>query len=48
VVQSAALMTVVADREADIYPLWGTVPDPNCHVLTRARLAKVPTAKPLE
>jgi hypothetical protein len=34
--QSAALMTVVADREADIYPLWGTVPDPNCHVLTRA------------
>jgi len=36
VAQSAALMTVVADREADIYPLWGTVPDPTCHMLTRA------------
>jgi hypothetical protein len=28
VVRSAALMAVVADREADIYPLWGTMPDP--------------------
>ncbi len=36
VVHSAARMTVVADREADIYPLWGTIPDQTCHVLTRA------------
>ena len=36
VVHSAARVTVVADREADMYPLWGTVPSPNCHVLTRA------------
>ncbi len=36
VAQSAALMTVVADRGAGIYPPWGTVPDPKCHVLTRA------------
>jgi hypothetical protein len=36
VVQSAAMVTVVADREADIYPLWGSVPDRKCHVLTRA------------
>jgi len=36
VVHAAARMTVVADREADIYPLWGTVPDRTCHVLTRA------------
>ena len=36
VVHSAALLTVVGDREADIYPLWGSVPDPTCHVLTRA------------
>jgi len=36
VVHSAARVTVVADREADMYPLWATVPAPNCHVLTRA------------
>ena len=36
VVPSAARVTVVADREADMYPLWATVPSPNCHVLTRA------------
>ena len=42
VVTSAALMTVVADREADMYPLWGTVPDPACHVLTRALRDRLP------
>lgn len=36
VVHSAAVVTVVGDREADMYPLWGTVPGPRCHVLTRA------------
>jgi hypothetical protein len=36
VAQSAALMTVVADREADMYPLWAIVPDASRHVLTRA------------
>jgi Transposase DDE domain len=33
---SAALVTVVADREADMYPLWGRLPEPRFHVLTRA------------
>lgn len=37
VLQSAELVTVVADREADIYALWGSVPDEKVHVLTRAR-----------
>jgi hypothetical protein len=36
VLQPAALVTVVADREADIYPLWVTVPDRQFHALTRA------------
>jgi len=36
VLQPAAQVTVVADREADIYPLWGSVPEPQFHVLTRA------------
>jgi hypothetical protein len=36
VLRSAALVTVVGDREADIYPLWGGVPEPKVHVLTRA------------
>jgi hypothetical protein len=36
VTHSAAMVTVVGDREADMYPLWGTVPGPKCHVLTRA------------
>jgi hypothetical protein len=27
---------VVADHEADIYPAWGSVPQANFHVLTRA------------
>jgi hypothetical protein len=36
VLQPAALVTMVADREADIYPLWGSVPEAKFHVLTRA------------
>jgi hypothetical protein len=36
VLQPAAMVTVVADREADIYPLWGSAPDERMHVLTRA------------
>jgi Transposase DDE domain len=36
VLQPAAMVTVVADREADMYPLWGSTPDARMHVLTRA------------
>jgi len=36
VLQPAAQVTMVADREADIYPLWGSVPEARFHVLTRA------------
>jgi len=36
VLRPAALVTVVADREADIYPLWVTVPDRQFRALTRA------------
>jgi hypothetical protein len=36
VLKSAAMVTVVADREADIYPQWGSVPEANFHLLTRA------------
>ena len=32
---SAAMVTVVADREADIYALWALVPGPGIHVLGR-------------
>ena len=34
--QRAAMITVMADREADIYALWAAVPEQHCHVLTRA------------
>ena len=30
------MVTVVADREADIYPTWATVPEANFHMLGRA------------
>jgi Transposase DDE domain len=33
---SARLITIVADRESDIYELWTRVPDERTHVLTRA------------
>ena len=36
VLASAAMITVVADREADIYASWASVPDANVHLLTRA------------
>jgi hypothetical protein len=36
VLKSAAMVTVVADREADIYPKWGSVPEANFHLLIRA------------
>jgi hypothetical protein len=35
VLQSAAMVTVVADREADIYPNWASVPEANFHLLGR-------------
>jgi hypothetical protein len=36
VLAPAAQVTIVADREADIYPLWATVAAGKFHVLTRA------------
>jgi hypothetical protein len=36
VLAGAALVTVVADREADIYEKWDRLPDHRTHVLTRA------------
>jgi hypothetical protein len=35
VLARAAMVTVIADREGDIYPTWGRVPDETVHVLTR-------------
>lgn len=34
--QQAALVTVVADRESDIYEEWDRIPDERTHLLTRA------------
>jgi hypothetical protein len=31
----AAMVTMIADREADSFPLWALVPEPNVHVLGR-------------
>ena len=36
VLKPAEMVTVVADREADIYPNWATVPEANFHMLGRA------------
>jgi hypothetical protein len=36
VLKPAEMVTVVADREADIYPSWASVPDANFHMLGRA------------
>jgi len=35
ILAQAAMVTVVCDRESDIYPSWGRVPDERVHVLTR-------------
>ena len=35
VLSAAAMVTVVDDRESDIYAKWATVPDANTHMLTR-------------
>jgi hypothetical protein len=46
VLASAAMVTVVADRESDIYPAWASVPQAGFHLLSRAmvdrRLADPP------
>ena len=34
---AASMVTVVSDREGDMYPLWARVPAPGWHVLCRAR-----------
>lgn len=36
VLQPAAMITVVSDREGDIYPKWACLPQTGVHVLTRA------------
>jgi DDE family transposase len=36
VLTAAAMVTVVDDREGDIYPKWARVPQPHFHLLTRA------------
>ena len=36
VLEPAAMVTVVADRESDIYPNWALVPEAGFHLLTRA------------
>ena len=35
VLEGAATVTMVADREADFFPLWALVPEPGIHVLGR-------------
>jgi hypothetical protein len=37
VLAEAAMVTVVTDREGDMYPLWGRVPALGWHVLSRVR-----------
>jgi hypothetical protein len=34
--EPASLVTVIDDREGDIYAKWASVPTPHCHLLTRA------------
>jgi hypothetical protein len=36
VLASASMVTVVADRESDMYPAWASVPRPGFHLLSRA------------
>jgi len=37
VLAGAAMVTVIADRESDIYAQWAQVPAPNFHLLTRVQ-----------
>lgn len=41
VLAPAAMVTVVTDREGDMYPLWGRVPALGWHVLSRVRRPSV-------
>ena len=41
VLQDAAIVTVVADRESDIFAEWARIPAPNFHLLTRAMQDRV-------
>ncbi len=36
VLSQARMVTVIADRESDIYEEWARLPDERCHLLTRA------------
>lgn len=36
VLAAASMITVISDREGDIYPSWATVPTEHCHKLVRA------------
>jgi hypothetical protein len=36
VLAAAAMVTVVADRESDIFAEWATLPEPNFHLITRS------------
>jgi hypothetical protein len=36
VLADAAMVTVVADRESDIFAEWATIPEPNFHLITRS------------
>lgn len=48
ILSAAAMVTVIADRESDIYAEWATVPEPNFHLLTRANHdRKMPCGKKL-
>jgi len=41
VLRDAAMVTVVADRESDIYAEWARIPAPDFHLLTRAMQDRV-------
>lgn len=38
ILAGAAMVTVIADRESDIYAEWAKLPGPNFHLLTRANV----------
>jgi hypothetical protein len=37
VLASAAMITIVGDRESDMYPMWARIPEPGVHLLSRAQ-----------